>query len=469
MNKALATVIAVGAFIVSAMTAAHADAIDTFVNGELARQKTPGAALAIMHHGQLVRAQGYGFANLEHQVPVHPDTIFQSGSIGKQFTAAAVMLLAEDGTLRLDESIRTYFPDAPKTWQPITLRNMLNHTSGIPGDPNLDLRKDYTDDELLKLLYQLKPEFPAGSRWSYSNSAYATLGLLIRKVSGEFYGDVLKKRVFGPLDMQTARVISDREVIPNRAAGYEVNAEGTFNQDWVAPTGNSTADGSLYLTVLDYAKWDAALVAGKILKPESWAEVYKPAKLTSGKTFPYGFGWSLKKSSGQDVHQHGGAWQGFRTFFIRYLGEEVSVVVLTNSDAGRPEEIARGVAGLYNTKLALPPGAPIEDREPAVTERAKRLLTQLAAGAASSKDFPLLTAEAFKQYSEHSREKLKPLGALQEIRLFARNDLGDDRDYNYRARFENGLMSMGLTLDPSGRVSKLSLQSVEKWDSPVSP
>src|SRR6185295_6850667 len=154
---------------------ARADAIDDYINAEMARQHVPGLALVIMKHGQLVRTQSYGFANLEYHVPVHPDTLFQTGAIGKQFTAVAVMLLVEDGKLRLDESIRTYLPDAPRSWAPITIRHLLNHTSGLPTNPNGDIRREYSDDELLKGIYKQEPNFPAGSRWSYSNNAYVTL------------------------------------------------------------------------------------------------------------------------------------------------------------------------------------------------------------------------------------------------------------------------------------------------------
>lgn len=447
----------------------HADAIDDYVNAEIARQRTPGAALAIIQHGELVRAQGYGYANIEHHVPVHPDTIFQSGSIGKQFTSTAIMLLVEDGKLKLDESIRTYLPEAPKSWQPIKLRHILTHTSGIAGDPGFDLRRDYTDEELLKIIYGLKLEFPPGERWSYSNSGYALLGLLVKRVSGEFYGDVLAKRVFGPLHMQTARVISDNDIVMNRAAGYEVTDKGIRNQEWVAPTGNSTADGSLYLTVLDYAKWDAGLLAGKILKPQSWAEVYTPVRLASGKTYPYGFAWALEKFAGQEVHQHGGSWQGFKTFFIRYLGDEISVVVLTNSTRGEPERIARTVAGLYNPKLALPPGAPIENRDPATTARVKRQVLLLADGKLDTSDFVKLPPEDYKRVTEYFGPRIKEAGTLEELRLFGMTERGDDRVYRYRGRFEKGVLAINATLDPSGKLSSLTVNPEIAWDAPLQP
>ena len=447
----------------------HADAIDDYVNQEIARQRTPGAALAIIHHGELVRAQGYGYANIEHRVPVHPDTIFQSGSIGKQFTSTAIMLLVEDGKLNLDTSIRAYLPEAPKSWQPIKVRHILTHTSGIAGNPGFDLRRDYTDVELLEIIYALKLEFPPGERWSYSNSGYALLGLLVKRVSGEFYGDLLARRVFGPLNMQTARGISDSDIVMNRAAGYEVTDHGIRNQEWVAPTGNSTADGSLYLTVLDYAKWDAGLLAGKILMPESWAEVYEPARLANGKTYPYGFAWSLEKLAGQEVHQHSGSWQGFQTFFIRYLGDEISVVVLTNSDRGDPERIARTVAGLYSPKLALPPGAPIEDRAPATTERVKHQVQALADCKLEARDFVKRPVEDLKRWAEYFCPRVKEAGALQELRLFGIEERGDEQLYRYRGRFDGGVLEINVQVDAAGQLSYLAVRPETAWDAPLQP
>ena len=455
--------------VLAASAPLHADAIDDYINQEIARERTPGAALAIIQRGELVRAQGYGYANIEHRVPVHPDTIFQTGSIGKQFTSTAIMLLVEDGKLKLDESIRAYLPEAPQTWQPIKLRHLLTHTSGLPGNPDLDLRRDYTDEELLEVIYGQKLEFQPGERWSYSNAGYALLGLLVKRVSGEFYGDVLKRRVFGPLHMRTARVISDRDIVMNRAAGYEVTDDGIYNQDWVAPTGNSTADGSLYLSVLDYAKWDAGLLAGRLLEPQSWAEVYAPVRLNSGKTYPYGFGWSLEQFAGQEVHQHGGAWQGFLTFFIRYLGEEVSVIVLTNSNHADPERIARGVAGLYDAKLVLPNASPIEDRNPAVTERVKRLLQQLPTQKLDAREFAKSAQQHIDRVAEYYGGRVKAVGGLQELRLFETAERGDDQVYRYRGRFEKGILEIGATVDPDGKFSSLTVKPETAWDSPLQP
>ena len=247
--------------------------IDSVVKAEMARQKIPGVGVAVIKGGEVMLAKGYGEANVEHHVPVSPETVFQSGSVGKQFTSTAVMLLVQDGKLALTDSITKFFPNAPASWKGITVRHLLTHTSGIPDYTTdaMDYRKDYTEDDIEKMAFGLTPEFPPGSRWNYSNTGYVLLGIIIHKVSGQFYGDVLRDRVFKPLGMQSARVINEADIVPHRAAGYQLVKGELKNQDWVAPTLNTTADGSLYLALQDYIAWDRGLRAKKILSPESWA------------------------------------------------------------------------------------------------------------------------------------------------------------------------------------------------------
>src|SRR5215213_3554553 len=187
---------------------AHQTRIDSVVKAEMSRQKIPGVAVAVVSKGAVMMAKGYGEANVEHHVAVTPETVFESGSVGKQFTSAAVMLLVEDGKIGLEDPITKYFPDAPASWVGITVRHLLTHTSGIPDYTTdaMDYRRDYTEDELEQMAFGLTPEFPPGSRWNYSNTGYVLLGIIIHKASGKFYGDVLRDRVFGPLGMRTARI-----------------------------------------------------------------------------------------------------------------------------------------------------------------------------------------------------------------------------------------------------------------------
>ena len=265
-----------------------------------------------MRDGKIVRAQGYGLANVELNVPVRPETIFQSGSMGKQFTATAIMMLVEEGKIGLEDKITKYFPDSPSTWNDITIRRLLTHTSGIKNytEGEINYRLDYSEDELLKKAQSFPLDFPPGDKWNYSNTGYLVLGVLIHKVTGKFYGDFLQERIFRPLGMTTTRIMSEADIIPNRSSGYRLVKGELKNQEYVSPTLNTTADGSLYFTVLDLAKWDAALYTEKLLKRSSLEQMWTPVKLNNGKTYDYGFGWSLDQIHGHKIIEHGGAWQG---------------------------------------------------------------------------------------------------------------------------------------------------------------
>jgi CubicO group peptidase (beta-lactamase class C family) len=211
------------------------------------------------------------------------------------------------------------------------------------------MRKDYTEAEQLKMVEGVPLAFSPGTSWSYSNLGYLTLGLVIHKVTGEFYGDFLQERIFRPLGMNTTRIISEADIVPNRSAGYRLVKGELKNQEWVSPTVNTTADGSLYFSILDLAKWDAALYTEKLLKRSSLVQMWTVAKLKNGKpnAGEYGFGWFIESKKGHRVVEHEGAWQGFETEISRYVDDQLTVVVLTNLDAAKPETIADHVAEMY--------------------------------------------------------------------------------------------------------------------------
>lgn len=329
-----------------------ASKIDDYIRAEMQAQQIPGVALAVVKDGNIVLARGYGLANVEHQVPVKPETIFQSGSTGKQFTATAVMMLVEEGKLSLEDKITKYFTDAPEAWRDITVRHLLTHTSGMTDyPPDFDLRRDYTEDELFQRIKTIPLAFQPGEKWSYSNLAYVTLGILIHKVSGKFYGDFLQERVFKPLGMSTARIISEADIVPNRAAGYHLVNGQLKNQSWVSPSLNTTADGALYLTVYDMAKWDAALYTEKLLKRSTLEQMWTPVKLNDGKTHPYGFGWGLGEVRGHRIIEHGGAWQGFKAQITRYVDDKLTVIVFANQIRANQAKLAHDVAAIVNPEL----------------------------------------------------------------------------------------------------------------------
>ena len=340
----------------AAQTSAPLAAVERFLRAERARQRIPGMSVAVLRGDRVLLARGYGFANLEHRVAATDSTIYQSGSVGKQFTAAAVVLLAEEGRLGLDDPLRRHLPEGPEAWSGITLRHLLTHTSGIPdyADSTLDYRRDYTEDDLVRLAARMAPEFAPGERWSYSNTGYVLLGAVIRRVTGSFYGDILRDRLFRPLGMRSARIISEADIVPNRSDGYRLVDGRLEHQEWVAPVLNTTADGSLYLTVRDLAQWAVALNHRRLPSAPGLAASWTPVTLRGGGSYPYGFGWDLSEQRGHPRIGHGGSWQGFRTSIQRYPEFDLTVIVLANLAQAEPEAISYAVAGMIEPALAAP-------------------------------------------------------------------------------------------------------------------
>ena len=430
--------------------------IDKVVEAEMARQKVPGVAVAVVRQGTPVVAKGYGLANVEHNVPVTRETIFQSGSVGKQFTSAATMLLVEEGKVAVSDPVTKFFPDAPEHWKKILVRHLLTHTSGLPDYTAgmVDYRKDYTEEELLKFAYGLKLEFEPGARWNYSNTGYIVLGFLLRKASGQFYGDILKDRVFAKIGMKTARVISEEDIVPHRAAGYRLVRNELKNQNWVSPRLNTTADGSLYLSLDDMLAWDAALRAQRLLKPESWNQVFAPVTLNSGKTYPYGFGWQVDTFAGRRAQRHGGSWQGFQTHIARFPDEDLTIIVLANLAQSSPERIGNAIAAALDPTLAVPPLKPIPDTDVEMQARVRRLLSEAAAGTLKAEEFAYVRG-GFVQRGPN--ETLKSAGALKSLTLLEARELGDDRIRVYDAAFEKLTVRVRIAVAPDGKLAAFGL------------
>ncbi len=331
-------------------------AINRYVRVELARQHIPGLSLAVLQGDRVLVSRGYGLANVELRVAASDSTVYQSGSMGKQFTAALVEMLVANRQVRLDDSIVRWFPEGRDLWRGITVRQLLTHTSGIAQytDSTFDYRKDITEDELVKFAASRPLDFQPGEGWSYSNTGYVLLGALIHRVSGRFYGDLLRDSVFRPLGMNDSRIISEHDIVPNRAAGYQLENGQLKNQDWVAPMLNTTADGALYFTVRDLTRWAIALnhrrMVGAGLLDTAWTAV----RLTDGATYPYGFGWFLLPQRGLPRISHTGSWQGFKTVIARYPKSGLTVIVLANLAEAQVGAIAYGIAGLLDPALQPP-------------------------------------------------------------------------------------------------------------------
>jgi CubicO group peptidase (beta-lactamase class C family) len=272
------------------------------------------------------------------------------------------------------------------------------------------------------------------------------LGFLIHKASGQFYGDFLNDRIFIPVGMKTTRIISEEDIVPNRAAGYRLVKGELKNQQWVAPSLNTTAEGSLYYSISDLIAWDRALRPGALLKSESWEQVYTPVRLNSGKTYPYGFGWNLEPINGHEMYRHGGAWQGFQTDILRYPKDDLTIIALCNPANANPGEFTEEIVGVIAPELAKPKPGPIPDREPAVTERVRRLLSAAAAVKIPVEEFAYVRAGYTEFAGPYFEELLKDSGELKELVLFVRKELGDDQVYRYELGLQQRWIEKSVTI-----------------------
>ena len=387
----------------------RADRIDDLAERHLKRSNTPGISLAVLKEGKVIKAKGYGLANVELNVPATAETVYQLASVTKQFTATAVMLLVEEGKVRLSDPISKHVKGLPAAWSKITVRHLLSMTSGIKDYLQVvapeRARQDFTYEQIVEIVADEPLDFVAGERYRYSNSNYILLAMLIRSVSGKSYDSFLKERVWGPLGMNATRRDDPQDIVPNRAGLYDSQSNKLQNIRFLSPTLWNNGDGGLISTVLDLGKWDAALYTNTVLSSASLEQMWTPQKLNSGEESNYGFGWISGKLRGHRTVSHSGGRPGTATVITRFVDDRLTVVVLMNG-GGNPDRLAVQVAGQYIPGLTIDSMTAQRDPNPELTGRLKECLRELA----TKKDSELLTEEFRKSFGNSRRR----FAALQE-------------------------------------------------------
>ena len=322
----------------------------------------PGAAALVQKDGQVVLRKGYGMANLELGVPATPENVFEIGSITKQFTAAAILLLQERGKLRVEDPITRYLPDYPTHGQTITIENLLTHTSGIPSYTSLPewyphIREDMRPADLAALFKDKPLEFNPGERWAYDNSGFFLLGMIVEKVSGRTYEQFVEEEIFRKLGMTHSRYGHPEEIVPLRASGYSKDGEEFRNTAFISMT-QPYAAGALMSTVDDLALWARALQSGALLQKASRDRMLTAYKLRSGVSTQYGYGIGVLDFRGTRVLGHGGDINGYTANVTWAPEERVFVAILSNNDSSdpRPDDLALRI-------VARAVGKPVEERK----------------------------------------------------------------------------------------------------------
>lgn len=443
--------------------------IDAIVTAALERQNLPGMSVVVARHGSLILARGHGYRNVGERLAADPDTIFSIASISKQFTAAAIMQLAERGLLRIDDRVTRYFPGHPYD-DGIEVRHLLSHTSGIPDYfPLEELDRlafcEARPQEIIEAVLGRDPAFAPGAEYQYCNTGYVMLGAIIERVAGQSYAHYLQTNFFDPLEM-TRTGIDDTPVIHrNLAIGYTSFVLGPWELARDYHPAWEFATGGMYSTVVDMLKWNLALRGGRVVSAASFALMTVPARLNNGQETGYGFGLSINDVGGLREIRHTGGLPGVSTDNATYPDAGIDIIVFVNHDGCSVyATVVRPILALLLGDLepaaaarpALPVSSGLDERPYAQT--------WIRAAAAGSVDGIPLSAR-FERFLIPSRRarfaELSAYGAVKEIRLLDAGRRDPETTFNYRVDFERAPLIASLTIRDNGTLADLRFT---RWD-----
>lgn len=437
--------------------------VDAVMKQQMYARRIPGASIAVVSQGKVVLNKGYGLADVEHSVEATEDTVYELASVTKQFTGTAIMILVQDGKLSLDDKLTRVVANLPQAWDTVTIRQLLNHTSGIPDfgkklDFKTDLRKDYTERQIVELVANSPLDFRPGERFSYSNTGYFLLGMIIEKKSGMTYGDFLRDRIFQPLGMTSTRFNDRRAVVRHRARGYILDGATLRNADYVNPA-IPFAAGGLTSSAADMARWVMAPKSEQLLKPANWEEMWTSGKLNDGTVIGYGFGWNIRSRGNRKRVEHAGEIQGFSNNATYFIDGDLAIVVLTNLEGANAPRIAAGISGVYLPETRFRPSAPIADTDRATTEFLRRVATALSQGTGE----PDWYTPAVQQYYFPDRIKERKLtfgafGAVTSFELIGDEKKTDERIRSYRVVLGETPFRFSFRVTKEGKVGSVDAQ-----------
>jgi D-alanyl-D-alanine carboxypeptidase len=334
----------VALLLVVAATALRADPTDDYVRAQMKRFDVPGISLAVLKDAKIIKIASYGLADVARNVRATDDKVYKIGSVSKQFIATGIMLLVQEGRLRIDDPVSTYLAGTPPAWQAITVRHLLTHTAGLVREsPGFDPMKAQADADLVRATYEVPLLFTPGTQWAYSNTGYYVLAEIMARVAGKPWQEFLHERVFKPAGMTRTMPTNVMPTLPNRAIGYTGRNNQQLAEDWVA----LRPSGAFVSTLQDIAKWDALLYTNRILSDATRRQMWTTVRLTDGTTYPYGFGWHADTRNGHRIVWHGGGLPGFASYFGRFVEDRLSVIMFANGNDVDLIAVAHGLADLY--------------------------------------------------------------------------------------------------------------------------
>lgn len=443
--------------------------LDKIVQDAAVRAKAPGVVVTVIRNHKVEFSKSAGFADLENLVPMTTASVFQIGSMGKQFTATAIMILAEQGKIALDDLISKYVANLPESWRQIKIRHLLNHTSGLPeynsmpGFSTLAATKA-THDKWLAFVREAPLQFKPGDAMQYSNTGYYLLGMLIETITKEPLRVTLNRLIFDPLEMRSTDLYSHNEIVPKRVRGYIFTSDrqqniGQFDLDW------AFAAGAILSTMDDLVRWVNAQGSTKLLKAESWKAMWAPAVLSNGDISGYGFGWRLATNNGNSVIHHGGKIAGFSAQIARYPDKDLAIIVLTNSFTVDAKGIAAKIARHIDPSLEPPgtPTDPIPDPSPKLSAKLEAVLKQLLAGSADPNDFEEeFRKDIFSEVGVKGAKDLSSFGAFSTFVLVVASEEKDNKNRVFTFRIGQEDFVADFTIDANLRISRLSISRLRQ-------
>jgi D-alanyl-D-alanine carboxypeptidase len=338
-------------------------AIDTYIEDKLTQQHIPGLSVAVVREGTPVLMKGYGMVNLEHFVQATERSVYEIASIGKTFTAMLTMMLVEEGTISLEDAIALSFDAPPKTWERVTIKHILSHQSGIPDYTQVESywdvasQQNLTKADILALVSDLPLNFQPGEFYGYDNTGFYLLGLMLERVSGQSYADLLRDRILNPLGMKATRLHHPRDIVAHRAAGYRWINDKLVHKPFYNPVVMYSA-GGLVSNIEDMVKWESALYNATLLNSSTLDLMWTPIHSLLGNEweknrYVAGLGWQVVNYPNRRVVGHNGSVVGFSCNITRFIDDKLTVIVLCNLDAvTKPDAIAKEIAGYYSDAIA---------------------------------------------------------------------------------------------------------------------
>lgn len=446
----------------------RADSLDTFIKNEIAKRKIPGLSVAVLRGGKVVRAAGYGYANLELKTPAGNETVYEIGSISKQFASEAVMLLVEEGKIGLDDPITKYLPtNAPDIWQKISVRNLLNHTSGLKDWTEVkefSYRREYSPEEFIDLVKPFPLGFQPGDNWLYSNTNLPLIGIIVEKASGRSFEDFVTERIIKPLNFPSIRFKHQEDVVANRATGY-VLREGVWKNGEPFRPRVIAASGGILANTTDLAKWWEVVMKARVVKQSSLDQMLAPAKLNNGRTVAHGFAFFTDTFSGHKSISHFGSTVGGFGSIVRYYPkEDVTVAVIGNLEDGGfgAEYIAKRVSDRFIPGAFAAGMKESPELKPGQTKDHLQILKEIS----ENKTPPVLSANYAAKVPEAFRKQLKEnLTHLRSFTFLGHEHITPDHFmldptaaefYRYEMTLPNKTVYYYFRFDKEGKIGWIS-------------